>query len=129
MTNKKPLYLYYQGAYGHQTRKTDNLPRWAPTYKVTWPFYCMTFHDHVTNWNYYISNTTVPIVTKLGRMVNYFNQLLPLKLLNHLVTWSCYIMWKTKTIIFSLLQCLWTPNLVGWWLTLRDCYHYSHLTI
>ena len=33
-------------------------------------------------------------------------------------TWSCKITWQTKTIISSLPQCLWLPNLARWWLTL-----------
>ena len=37
-----------------------------------------------------------------------------------LITWSCKIVRKAKTIISSLAQCLWPPNLAGWWLTLMD---------
>ena len=33
--------------------------------------------DHVTNENHYISTTTVPMTTKLGRMVIYLDGLLP----------------------------------------------------
>ena len=29
---------------------------------------------------------------------------------------------KTKEILFSPPQCLWPPNLVGWWLTLRNSF-------
>ena len=31
------------------TRRDNNLLRWAPTYKVTWPFDYMVLWDHVTN--------------------------------------------------------------------------------
>ena len=42
----KPLYLYYQSVYVHQTWHDDNLPWGGPAYEVKWHF------DHVTLWNY-----------------------------------------------------------------------------
>ena len=30
-------------------------------------------------------------------------------------SWFCEISWQTKTIISPFPQCLWLPNLVGWW--------------
>ena len=65
-----------------------------------------------------IFTITVPMATKLGRMVTYLNGLLTIKSHYALVTWSCIIMWQTKIIISLLPQCLWPPNLVEWW-------HYS----
>ena len=59
----------------------------GPTYKVPWPFDQVVLWDHVKNWNHYISNTTVPMPTKLGRKVAYLKRLLPIKLLDPLVTW------------------------------------------
>ena len=35
---QKPLYLHYRSAYGHQNWQVDNLPRWVPTCKSTWPY-------------------------------------------------------------------------------------------
>ena len=49
--------------------------------------------------------------------------------LDLLITWSCEITWKTSYIISPVSQCLWPPNLVGWWLALRVSYRYSHLTL
>ena len=40
--------------------------------------------NQVTNWNDHISNTTVPMVTKIFKMVTYFKWLPPIKLLNPL---------------------------------------------
>ena len=45
----KTLYLHYHSAYGHQTLQDGNVPRWAPTHKVTWPFQQVVLWDHVTN--------------------------------------------------------------------------------
>ena len=43
--------------------------------------------------------------------------------------WSLEITWQTKSIMFPQLHCLWPTHLVGWWLTLRVSYHYSHLIL
>ena len=43
--------------------------------------------------------------------MSYIDWLPPMKLLNPLATWSCRIMWQTKTIISPLKQCLWLLNL------------------
>ena len=37
-------------------------------------------------------------------------------------------MWETKTVLFPIPQCLWPPNLVGWWLTLSGSHPSNHLT-
>ena len=119
----KPLYLYCQRVYGNLTWQDGHLPWWAWTRKITWPFDHIVLQDHVTNWNYYISTTVVPMVTKLGRMVTYLELLLTIKLFNGLITWSCKVTWHTKTIISPLLECLWSPKLAEWWLTLRGKSH------
>ena len=56
--------------------KTLHLPKglWAPN-----------FPGHVTKQNHYISTTTVRMTTKLGRMLNYIEQLPPINLLDPLV--------------------------------------------
>ena len=47
---------------------------------------------------------------KLGKMVIYFDGLLPIKSRDFLFTWSSEITWQTKIIISSRPQCLWSPN-------------------
>ena len=51
------------------------------------------------------------IVTKLRRMVTYLTGLLPMILLDLLVTWSCEVMWQTKSIISPIPRCLWPASL------------------
>ena len=46
---RKPLYLPYQSAYGHQTWQNCNFPWRATTFKVTWPFNLEVLRDHMTN--------------------------------------------------------------------------------
>ena len=55
-----------------------DLPRGAPTHKVTWTFDHEIFEDNVTNWNHYISK--VPIATDIGTIVIYLKELLAMKL-------------------------------------------------
>ena len=40
-----------------------------------------------------------------------------------MITGTCKIMWKTKTIISPLTRCLWPQNFVGWWLNWRAPNH------
>ena len=62
------------------------------------------------NQYHYISSTTVSIATKLPKLVNYHEGLLSIILFHPLVSWSCKIMWQTKTIISPLLQNVWTKT-------------------
>ena len=87
----KQLYLDYHSAYGHQTWQDDVKPWAASTYNVTLPFSHMALQDQVTNWKHNISTNTVPMATKLGRMVTNLEQFLHIMLLCPLVTWSCKI--------------------------------------
>ena len=80
------------------------------------------------NHNKHIFAITMPVVTKLGRMVTYHEGLPSIISHDLLITWSCEIIWQTKSIISPVPQYLWPQNLVGWWLTLRGSYRYSHLT-
>ena len=66
-----------------------------------------------------ISTNTVPMTSKLDSMVTNLERILPIMLIRPLVTWFYEIKWQTKDFISLLLQCLWPPNLAGWWLT---CY-------
>ena len=76
----------------------------------------------------HIVTTTLSMATKLNKVVTY-HEGLPLIKWHDPVTWSCKITWKTKTIITPLPQCLWPWNLAGWWLTIRDSYSWSHVTL
>ena len=51
----------------------------------------------MTNWNRYISTTTTPIATKLGRVVTYVKGILPKKSHCSWVTYFCEITWQFKT--------------------------------
>ena len=84
-TTVSPLYR----GYGHQIWQDGNLPWWAPGYKFMWPY------DHMTK---IISPLPLPMATKLGRMVVYFDELLPIKSHDPLNTWSYKITWWTKII-------------------------------
>ena len=95
----------------------------APTHKVTWSFDHVIFQDLVTNLNLnlYVSTIIVPIATKHGRMVTY----LAIKWHDHLIMWFWKITWQIKTITFALLQCLWPPNIAGWWLSMRNSHPFK----
>ena len=43
--------------------------------------------DHMTNLKHYISITRVPMVTKLGRLVTYLDEFLPINSNGLLITW------------------------------------------
>ena len=86
----KSSYLHYHSAHGHQTWQDDDLPWWAPAYKVaSWPFDYVVLQDHVTKQNHYISTIRVPMATKLGRMVTHLDELAPTKSHHLLITWFC----------------------------------------
>ena len=97
------------------TKLGRTVPWEAPTHEVTWPFGHMALQDHVTS--HYIFTTTKTMATTLGQIVTYLEPLLPL------VKSSWKTSWQFKTIISSLPQCPWPPNLLGWWLTLMGSYH------
>ena len=96
----KALCLHSHSAYGHQTWEYVELPWGAPLHKVTEPFDLMVFQGHPTNENRYIATATVPMATKLGRMVTYLDGLLPMKSHDPLITWSCEITGSRKPLYF-----------------------------
>ena len=55
--------------------------------------------------NVNISTTTVPMTTKLGRLVIYYEELLLIKPHDSLIMWSSKITWQTKTVISPLSLC------------------------
>ena len=61
----------------------------------------------MTNVNYYIFNTKVPMATKLGRMITYLDWPLPIKSHNPLITWPSKITQQTITIISALSELSW----------------------
>ena len=69
------------------------------------------------------------MATKLAKMVTYFDGCHPLTSHYSLITWSCEIMWQTKTAIFSLSKCLWPSNLAWWLPTLIGSCLESHTTL
>ena len=60
------------------------------------------------------------MATKYDRMMTYLKWLLPVKLPEPLVSWSCKITWQTKTIISLLPQCPQPQNLGGWLVTYHE---------
>ena len=68
-------------------------------------------YSHMTPWSLgivksrdklkHISTITMPLATKLRRMVTYLNGLLPIRSNNCLITWSCKVTLQTKIIIFT----------------------------
>lgn len=80
------------------TRQDGELLWGATTYKVTWPRDRVVFGDHVTKQNHYVNTTTLPMVTKLDRVVPYLEALLSKIWHDSWITWSSKITWQTITI-------------------------------
>ena len=98
--------LHYQSSYSHITLQDGHLLWWAPIHKVAWPFYHVALQDHVTSQSHYFFTTTVPMTTRLSRVVTYLERLHTEMSNNALIMWSCKVTWKTKTIISPLPDCL-----------------------
>ena len=79
----------------------------CPTHKVRW------FFDHSILVDHFISTTTTSVATKLRRVVTNCEVVSPIKLDDPLIICSAEILWQTKTIIYPLPQCLWSPNVEG----------------
>ena len=69
------------------------------------PFPLVVLKNHVANYRRYISTTIM--TTDFGRMVSYLERLLLRKSYDHIITWSCKIMWQIKIIIYPVPQSLW----------------------
>ena len=63
------LYLYYHSFYGHQTWQVGNLIRVAHIHLVTLPLNDAVLLDHLTNLKHIVSTTTIPMATKIDRVV------------------------------------------------------------
>ena len=96
----KPLYFHYHIAYGHRTWWDGNISWMDPNHKVTQHSVHFVLQSHVRNKNHYISSTRVPMATKRGTMVAYFERLLTIKSFYALITWFCKVTWQTKIIIY-----------------------------
>ena len=66
---QKPLYLYYQSAYGNQLWRIVAYFHGLLPIKSIDPFDQVILRDQVTSYNHYISIITLPMVTELGRIV------------------------------------------------------------
>ena len=104
-------------------------------YDVTWGEALIKLYDNTNTFSWEFTWQTKKISTikmymaaKHYRMVTNLEGLLPMVLLDPLITWSCGITWQTKT-IFPLPQCLWPQNLIRWWLSSSVFYLFSHITI
>ena len=134
----KPLYLYYQSAYGHQNKvmwcfhyhsayghhacENSDIPWGAPNHKII-SRGLPSSYDKQKKYNY---TTRVYIVTRLGRMITYLDGLLPIKAHDPLIKWFCKIMRLTKTIVSRITWWIRSPNLVGWWHTLSNSHPESY---
>ena len=94
----KTLYLYYHNGYGHLVWQGGDLPWETPICKMTQTFDHLVLRDHLTNWNHYISSNTMPMISKLCRVVTYHEGLAPIKSHDRLIRWSCEITWHIKSI-------------------------------
>ena len=90
------------------------------------------FHHVRTDIRIDISVSIRPMTTKFGKVVD-LGKLPQVRLIQQ--TW-CYAWWRhhvkmtwKKPVIFPLPQCLWLPNLAGWWIALSGFYtqYYSAL--
>ena len=79
------LYLQYHSAFDHQNWWDGDITWGAPNHKVIRHFDHRVLLDHMANWNYYICNITVPMATKLGRVMKYVEGLLTIKSCNALI--------------------------------------------
>ena len=85
------LYLQYHSAFDHQNWWDGDITWGAPNHKVIRHFDHRVLLDHMANWNYYICNITVPMATKLGRVMKYVEGLLTIKSCNALIN---MIFWR-----------------------------------
>ena len=87
----KNLYLHFRNIYSHQTWHSSNLRSGDPIFKVMWTF------EYVIIWEMKktcIYTYTIPMATKLGRVVNYIGGIPSTTSCNLLILWSCE-KWKT----------------------------------
>ena len=110
----KAIISSLHSACGHQIWLNGDMPWGVPNHKVIQRLDHVVLQGQVANENHYISTTRVP----MAEDDNLIWWAPTYKSHDPLITWYYQITWKTKTIISPIPQCLWPPNLLGWWLTL-----------
>ena len=115
----KSSYLYYHDACGYKTWQDVDLLWAVSTHKVSWPYNHIILQDYMRGENH-IATTTVSVSTKFGRVKMYNEELLSIKSQVPLITWSCKVTQKIRSIISLALQSLWPPTLARWWFTMRS---------
>lgn len=90
---------------GHQTWQGDDLLFEASTNKISQSWSMWSSEDEWQIENIYLTNT-LPMATKLGRVMTYREGLLLIKLPGHLITWSCKITWKIRKCFISTITML-----------------------
>ena len=93
----KTIILRYHNVYDQQTWQDSGLPWGTPARRVIWTL--ITRSCKITRQTY-ISSNTVPMGTKLDRVVTYLKRFLTKKSTDSCVAWSCEITWQFN-IIFS----------------------------
>ena len=74
---------------------------------------------HVTNQKRFISTSAMPMDPKgLGWVEP-----------THNVTKHFVVTWQIKKVIFPLSYIIWTPNVAGWWLRIKESHPQSHVTL
>ena len=104
----KTLYLHFGNIYDHQTWQSGNL-RWRdPSFKGMCPF------GYVVTWQKkknYFCTSTIPMATKLGRVITYGQKTPYTKLHDLLITWSRGKWKKPKS---TLTEYLWQSGNLHW---------------
>ena len=86
----------------------------------------LRYRTYVTNQKRYISTFTRPTGPKLCRVVAQDKEISFTKSHDTSTTWSRD---QPKNFISLLSQGLWTPNLAGWWLEMREPHPQSHVRL
>ena len=80
------------------------------------------------NKKHYLSTNTMPMATKLGRVVTYNEESPSIKSQDPMITYSCMVMRKNEYVISLLPQDLWPLKSAMWWVTIRGFHAESHTT-
>ena len=116
--NLKSLFFYYHNIYDHKVWQAGDLPSDVSTHYVTPPFLMWQTKN--------IFTCAMPMVTKLGKMMNYLEWPLAIKSHDCIIRWSCKITWQTKIITYPLTQWLWLSVLLQWEHAMRSSFPQSH---
>ena len=88
---------------------------WPPNMLLLWSYGIAKLHDKLKLLYLHYRN-----ITKCVKMMTYLEWIQPLKSHDHIITWSCKMMWQTKIITYPLTKCLWLSILAGWEYTIRS---------